>query len=263
VRTVGLDLDACRWLGLKVRETRLSVRWTQGDLGRAVAVSQSAISEIERGLQPELTIRRVESLLVAMGARLAIDVRPPRLAAAALGDPVHARCCHYAVRRLERSGWLVRTEVEVGGNRSRGWIDVLAFHPSTRMVVVIECKTEIRDLGDIERTLHWYEREAPTAARRYGWNAVGIASVLLLLASDACDGTAREYRDVLARIFPARSQELTTIVASGEAPIGTRGLAMIDPRARGHEWLRPLRVDGRRRPAPYRDYLDCLRLLQK
>ncbi len=45
----------------------------------------------------------------------------------------------------------------------------MAFDPRTRTLAVIEIKTQLDDLGQIERTLAWYEREAWAAARRLGW----------------------------------------------------------------------------------------------
>jgi len=93
----------------------------------------------------------------------------------------------HAVRRLRSSDSATASEVEVGGDRSRGWIDVLAFHPETGTLLVIELKTEIHDLGQIERSLGRYKREAFAAARRLGWRPKRATGCLLLLASRAND----------------------------------------------------------------------------
>jgi hypothetical protein len=60
--------------------------------------------------------------------------------------------------------------------------------------------------------------------------------------------------------FPVRATELAQMVA-GESEVipPGRALAMIDPFSRRAVWLRPLRVDGRRSPAPFRDYADFMR----
>jgi hypothetical protein len=129
------------------------------------------------------------------------------------------------------------------------------------MLLVTECKSEVRDVGQVERTQNWYEREAMTAARRFGWRAVGVSSMLVLLASEDNDRTTGRLRAVFGRLFPVRGRDLSAAIESGEVSAGARGLAMIDPRSRRRQWLRPLRIDGRRTPAPYQDYLDCLRVL--
>ena len=128
--------------------------WTQQELAQRAHMSQGTVSAIENGRVSNLTFSRAERLLAAMGTRLVASVDAPFL-----GDrqrqrePAHARCSAHVASRLRRAGWQVATEVEVGGDRSRGWIDVLAFHPATGWLLVVEIKTEIRDLGGIERFL--------------------------------------------------------------------------------------------------------------
>jgi hypothetical protein len=56
-------------------------------------------------------------------------------------------------RRLEAAGWLVVREVRIESGRYLGWIDLLAFDPVTKTLLVIEIKTRLDDLGDLERTL--------------------------------------------------------------------------------------------------------------
>jgi hypothetical protein len=151
-------------------------------------------------------------------------------------------------------------EVEVGGDRSRGWIDVLAYHPATGWLLVIEIKTEIHDLGAIERSLGWYERDAIIAARRLGWRPTHTIGCLLLLATAANDARASANHVPIRVEFPTRARELAGLIkaGSGERPLG-RAVAMIDPLSRRTDWLRPLRQDGRRQPAPYMDYADFMR----
>lgn len=247
--------------GRMIRDLRHALRWSQLTLATRAGVSQSWVSRVERGECADVSIAAVERLLVAMGARLILDASAPFLAMSRQRDAVHARCTSQVARRLEASGWEVATEVEVGGDRSRGWIDVLAWHPETGWLLVIEVKTELRDLGAIERSLNWYEREAWAAARRQGWRPRVVVGSLLLLATDAVDARVRDNRDALSRSFPTRARDLATIVTQGSLANASRAraIALIDPRSRRRVWLRPTRVDGRRSPAPYADYADFVR----
>ena len=68
-----------------------------------------------------------------------------------LQDPVHARCSAYVDRRLGASGWATAREVEIVHGRTHGWIDLLAFDRRTGMMVVIEIKTRLEDIGALER----------------------------------------------------------------------------------------------------------------
>jgi transcriptional regulator with XRE-family HTH domain len=232
-------------------------------LAARAGVSQSMVSLVERGRVDDLTFGTASALLEAMGARLVVRVDAPYLGdRARQRDPAHARVSAHVVRRLRSSGWAVATEVEIGGDRSRGWIDVLAFNPDTGVLLVIELKTEIHDLGQIERSLGWYEREAFAAARRLGWRPRRAIGCLLLLASRANDDRVASNRATIEDGFRIRARELGDVIAGRSIPVTrTRAIAMIDPASRRRAWCRPLWIDGRRTPAPYADYADFLRAL--
>jgi transcriptional regulator with XRE-family HTH domain len=248
-------------LGILIAELRRSIGWSQRELAARAGVSQGLVSAIENGRLATITFATATRLLEAMGARLIVDVAPPFLGDRQLQrDPAHVRCVTHVARRLGKAGWQVATEVEIGGDRSRGWIDILAFHPVTRLVLVVEIKTEIRDLGAIEQTLGWYERESWAAARRRGWRPSQSVGALIVLATTANDERFRQNRDALAYGFPMRARELSTLVSTGVVSSGPRrAVAMIDPGSLRADWLRRSGLDGRRSPAPYDDYADFMR----
>jgi hypothetical protein len=127
--------------------------------------------------------------------------------------------------------------------------------------VIIEIKTRLDDIGAVERQVGWYERNATGVARALGWQPARILSWLLLLASDEVELTVRLQRQVLRRSFPSRASALRQVIRDPRTAIDRRGLAMIDPRSRRHDWLIPTRSDGRRSAAPYRDYGEAARRL--
>jgi transcriptional regulator with XRE-family HTH domain len=256
-----IDKDSRETIGAAISSIRHAIGWTQAELGRRVGQTQGWVSRVEHGRIEDLTFASAQRLLAAMGARLVVTVEAPYLGdRVRQRDPAHSRMASYVSRRLVRQGWQVATEVEVGGDRSRGWIDILAYHAATGMLLVIELKTEIHDLGAIQRSLGWYEREAWKAAQRFGWTPNRAMGCLLLLASDANDERATANRGVFDDAFAGRARGLGSVV-DGEVPVGvsTRFVAMIDPRSRRRDWVRPLRIDGRRTPARYRDYAHFMR----
>jgi transcriptional regulator with XRE-family HTH domain len=252
-----------RAVGVAVGNLRRALGWTQEELGRRAGVSQSLVSLVENARMRDLTLATASRLLEAMGARMTIGVSTPFVADRHLQqDAAHARCSAYIAHRLRRDGWETAGEIEVGGDRSRGWIDLLAYHPIFHLLLVIEIKTEIRDLGAIERSLGWYEREGWTAARRLGWRPRQVIGCLLLLAIGANDRRVRENSATFRVGFPIRAASLEALVTSGSsAPPGARAFAMIDPRSQRRKWLRATQLDGRSTPAPYADYADFMRVL--
>lgn len=249
-----------RAVGAAVRDLRRALGWTQNSLAERAGLSQSLVSAVELGHVSDLTFATATRLLEAMGARLTVGVNPPFLGdRERQRDPVHATCSTHVARRLAAAGWEVATEVEVGGDRSRGWIDVIAFHPATRLLLIIEIKTEIHDFGAIERTLGWYEREAWSSVRRIGWKPQIVLAGLLVLATEANDRRLSEIGESVRRALPARARDLAPAIESGASTRGGRFVAMIDPGSRRRDWLRPLWIDGRRTRAQYVDYASFLR----
>jgi transcriptional regulator with XRE-family HTH domain len=249
-------------IGLVIRTERRAIRWTQRELARRSGVPQSRISLIERGVVRSVRSDELDPLLGALGVEYWLGVRGPTHVDLRPVDLVHAKCSAYVDRRLRAAGWRVAREVEIGGGpRSRGWIDLLAYHPTRRLLLLIEVKTELLDLGAIERTIGWYEREAVAAAGRFGWSPRQVVSALLVLDSTANDVAIRTAHDVLARSFPARARRLRGLLAGEDPGEDVRFLALIDPRSRRSSWVRSTRIDGRRTKPAFADYADALRLL--
>jgi transcriptional regulator with XRE-family HTH domain len=223
--------------------------WSLDELAARARVSKGMVVLIEHG-RANATLDLAGKVLSALDVTVDLRITSPHVETRQR-DAAHARCAAYVARRLGGTGWLVRREVEIVGRRSHGWIDILAFHPETRALLVIEVKTEIHDLGRIERTLGWYAREARSVASGLGWRPASLRTVLLVLATAANDERLGENRDALAQTFPVRGM---AVLERGES-----GLALIDPRSRRRDWLIRARIDGRRSPTPYLTYADFVR----
>lgn len=234
---------------------------TQRQVADAVGLSRGYIAAIER-LRANPSLDVVDRISGALGLEAELVLRPPMVIGAhGQRDLVHARCTGYVERRLRTAGWQTAREVEVIQGRSHGWIDLIAFHPVTETLLVIEIKTRLDDLGSVERQLGWYGRSAGDAARRLGWRPRRIVSWLLVLASEEVENVVRHNRDVLRRAFPFRAREMLEWLSDGGHPVVARGLAMLDPASKRQDWLIRSRVDGRRSPSRYADYAGAARRL--
>lgn len=239
-----------------MRTTREAIGWTQDDLGARAGISRGMVARIEAATV-NMSVDVMADTAEALGLELEITARLPFIAGRRQRDPVHALMIGYVQRRLEAAGWRTAREVEVVHGRSHGFIDLLAFDEATGTLFVIEIKTELDDVGRVERTLAWYERESWAAARRLGWRPRRVVSWLLVLATEETESRLRHNRESLGHAFPVRGSELL-----GPPPKG-RGLAIIDPRNRRSAWLLRSRVDGRRTPAPYADYASFLAVARR
>ena len=85
---------------------------------------------------------------------------------------------HELVARAFRSGlpdWVLAPEVSFSIWGERGVIDILAWHPSQRAILVTELKTDIADANEMVGTVDRKRRLAARVARERGWDPVTIS----------------------------------------------------------------------------------------
>jgi transcriptional regulator with XRE-family HTH domain len=242
-----------------VRDTRRAIGWTQAHLGDRVGVSQASVSRFESGDIDRLTLGEVGRLLDVLAVRADLALTKPHIVSSPLQrDAAHARCVAYAAGRLRAMGWDVRLEVEIQGVQSHGWIDVLACHGDSRAAFVGEVKTELADIGAVQRQLGWYTRSAREAGRSLGWQIDALASGLLVLATDANEARLTENRDLIREAFPIRASQLVDWLAVPTDHPAAPAVALIDPRSRRQRWLIPTSLDGRRSALRYANYREFM-----
>jgi transcriptional regulator with XRE-family HTH domain len=241
------------------RHRRVELGTTQIAVARALEISRSHYAAIESGrANPSLAL--VDRIGEVLGIRLDMVARPIVVVSGSrVRDALHACCSGYVARRLVADGWVVRREVPIEDGRLRGWIDILAYDPSSGIVLVIEIKTGVDDVGRLERQIGWYER-AVASAIPADWRPNSIASWVLVLATAEADQAVIRHGDILGAVFPTRASAMRGVLAHVSAATG-RGLAMIDPHSRRRDWIIATRADGRRTPIPYQDREGAIRVL--
>jgi transcriptional regulator with XRE-family HTH domain len=242
-----------------VREARRLVGWTQRELATAATTSQATVCRLERGRATAVDVLLVERVLDALGMRASLHLDGRHLDDRRRQvDALHALVNGYAARRVERDGWLPATEVQLGDTAPRGWIDLLAFRSVDRSLLVEETKTDIPDIGGLQRSLSFYEREALAAAKRLGWHPKRVAVLVVALDTEVVHRRLADARDLVVRAFPAKVEATGAWLRDPDMP-APRGwtLATCDPAARGGNWLRPTLLGSRRRPPSYAGYADA------
>ena len=238
--------------GATIRTSRTARGWTQLQLAERACVPQSVVSVIETGGGGE--IATLERVCVALGGELRLEAQIPYAGDGPRQlDLGHARCVGAARRLLEGAGYGCVTEQEVIDGPWRGRIDLLAFDANIRRLLVVEVKTELHDAGGLERQVDRYARLCLDAARRRGWRVAEVAVAALVLATAEADAFLFANREVMAGAFPIRGRAAIECLLDRKQ-ISGRLLLMVDPCRRGRRAIGRSRADGRRTPAPYRDY---------
>lgn len=195
-------------VGLSIRALRRRRGWTQTELGRRSDCSGALVSRIERGLARQVTVERFERILGALGARLLIRVLWQGEGMDRLLDRDHAGIVEAVLGLLRLSGWITVPEAtfQVGGER--GSIDILAWHPDARVLLVIEVKSVV---PDVQATLSGIDRKAriaPTLARDRGWAVSGVARLLVLPEDRTARRRVERFGVTFGQALPARSREI-------------------------------------------------------
>ena len=180
-------------LGRIARVLRVRERLTQESLADRAGVSRRAVSMLERGQALALRLGTIDAIFRALGGRL--DVRPfwngPELDR--LLDAAHSAVGASVKRRLERWSWVVRVEVSYSRYGERGRIDLVAWHPATRVLVVLEIKTDLVDAQDLLGSLDSKARLARHAVAPFGWDVRAVVPAIVFQED-------RTIRNRLARV---------------------------------------------------------------
>lgn len=167
--------------GRTARAIRLRSRLRQADLADRARVSRSAVSLLERGHAARLRLSTVDRILNALGASFTARVAWNGTEVDRLLDADHAGLTAAVKARLERWAWIVRAEVSFNHYGDRGRIDLLAWHPATRVLLIVEVKTDLVDVQDLLGTMDVRVRVAPRLAAGFGWEIRTVVPAIVFL----------------------------------------------------------------------------------
>lgn len=209
-----------RRLGAVLRAVRIRRGLRQADVARLARVSDVTVSRIERGHLEATTFGTVAQ--VARAIEVTVDLRAWSRAGDVerLLNARHAMLVEDLVTALSRFGWLARPEASFNERGERGFIDVLAWHPTFRALLLIEVKTEIVDVGELLGTLDRKRRLAPAVARGIGWPAgSGVAVALIVGESHTNRRRVGEHSASLHAALAGDGRQLRRYLREPAAPL--------------------------------------------
>jgi hypothetical protein len=182
------------------------------------------IARIEQGHADKVTIETLEKAAKPLGARVVCRLSWNGEHLDRLLDADHAAIVEQVVRFLATAGWLVSTEVSFNVWGERGSIDVLAFHPGTRILLVIEVKSVVPDVQATLMTLDRKERLALENARERGWDAVAVSRMLVIRENRTTRRRVEEHAATFGNAFPDRARAIRAWLARPDPRRPLRGL---------------------------------------
>ena len=147
--------------------------------------------------------------------------------------------------------WVSEPEVSFSIFGERGVIDILAWHPLRRALLIIELKTEIVDINDLMGPTDRKRRLAAQIARERGWEPSTISVWVLVADSRTNRRHLARHASVLRSKFPEDGRTVRSWLRDPSRQISA--LSFLPSDAGGNGTGNPARVKRvRRRPDPGR-----------
>lgn len=218
-------MDSVRF-GLAIRALRRRRGLTQAELADRAGVSQAAVSRAERGEARSQTVRTLERIADALGARTSLRLFWHGEELDRLLDAAHAGLVEQVVAILHVNGWDVIPEATFSVYGERGSVDVLAFHPLLGALLIVEVKSAVPDMQAMLAGIDRKARLGPALAKERGW-LIGSVSRLLVLPDDR---TARRrlaaHAATTSQALPLRTVAVRRWIAR---PVGSMGGVLFLP----------------------------------
>jgi len=189
---------------------RLRRGWRQDDLAAVAHVSRAQIGRIEHGHVDALQLGTLRHVCAALEIRVDLV---PRWRGADLDRMLssrHAMLAESVIQALRRDSpdWQVFPEVSFSIWGERGVIDLLAWHPGRRALLVIELKTELVDVGETLGTMDRKQRLAAQVAAERGWEASIVSGWIILAAGRTNERRLAAFRSTLRAAYPADARQM-------------------------------------------------------
>jgi transcriptional regulator with XRE-family HTH domain len=221
-------------VGAAIRALRIRRGWRQLDLAGAAGVSRSTISRLERGHFAPQSLDDIRRVAAALDIRLDLV---PRWRAGDLDRLLNARhsALHDLVARHFRRrlpAWVLAPEVSFSIYGERGVIDILAWHPGCRALLVIELKTDIADVNDLLGTVDRKRRLARQIAAERGWHPVEIGVWVIVSAGRTNRRRVEAHAGVLRAAFPDHARRVGSWLRNPAGPLSALSYWGTEPRKR-------------------------------
>ncbi|HEX8025184.1 MAG TPA: helix-turn-helix domain-containing protein [Candidatus Limnocylindrales bacterium] len=220
-------------LGALFRLVRIRRRLRQRDVARRAGLSDVTVSRIEHGQIGSITHATLDRVAAVLEIRLDYRARWHAGDLDRLQSRDHGLLVEAVAERVLAAGWEVRPEVSFSIWGDRGAIDLLAWRPSDRSLLVVEVKTEVADVGETLRALDAKARRAAEVAASIGWPAAAAVSMVLIVL----DGRTNHRRvaahaETFRSALPDTGRQLQALLA-GRRSTAVRALAYMPFRPAG------------------------------
>ena len=190
--------------GATFRAVRIKRGWRQIDVAARAGIHRSVVSAIERGHLENVSIGTLLEIARALEIQVTFGTRWRAGDLDRLVSGRHSRL-HEAVGRWFATAlpdWILAPEVSFSFFGERGVIDILAWHPVRRALLVIELKTDLADVNELIGTMDRRRRLAWDIAKERGWEPLTVSTWVLVAGGRTNRARISAHRTLIRTAFP-------------------------------------------------------------
>jgi transcriptional regulator with XRE-family HTH domain len=205
----------------------------QVDVGRTAGVDQKIVSLLERGQIERVSVERFRKVCAALQIEAVLELRWRGGQGDRLIDRDHARIVEAVIAELARLGWETYPEFTFNFYGERGSVDILAWHPGKRALLLVEVKTRLTDLQRLLMSLSKKLRLVPgLVSEERGWERRVLGHIVVMLDTRANRSTVARHEATFAATFPSRTADVRGWLRSPTADLA--GLWFLALRREAH-----------------------------
>jgi transcriptional regulator with XRE-family HTH domain len=215
-------------IGRLLRAVRLRRNMRQVDVAEQVGVHQGVISDLERGGLETVGLATARRVAHVLDVRLVINAFWRGGEGDRLLDRAHAALVEHVIAFLRAAGWQVMPEFTFNVFGDRGSVDILAWHPIERILLIVEVKSILTDIQNLLSALSRKLRVVPRAAgEQLGWRARHVAVLVVAAGSHGNRAIVARHASTFDSALPSRSMAIRTWI---RRPVGSlSGLWFVSP----------------------------------
>ena len=168
-------------------------------------MSRSVICRIERGYADRVAVHTLVRVAAALDARIDVRMFWQGEGLDRLLDARHAHLTDQVLEILTSDAWEVATEVSFNIRGERGSIDILAFHPASGSLLVIEIKSVVPDMQAMLASLDRKGRLGREIAKERDWVVTSVTRLLVLPDDRTARRRVEEHAATFRTALPART----------------------------------------------------------
>jgi transcriptional regulator with XRE-family HTH domain len=220
------NLEQLARLGAEVRSSRRRRLLSQAELGAWAGISQSTVSQVERGDGRSLSLDVWQRIFTTLGRPLIVEAGRDSLDEPA--DAGHLAIQQLVLRLARANGIRAAFELPLPSAPGRHSVDVFVRDDRGRRLLVIECVNTLGDIGAAVRALGWKLTKAQELAATLPEPSYKFHGCWVMRASRRNRELVRRYPEVFGSRFPGSSMRWMRALAEGFAPPAETGLVWSD-----------------------------------